>query len=110
MALDLQIDHREGRFVADTDRPGARLVLDFQERDEHTLDFKSTLVPPEFRGKGLGDEFVQKALEWARTHDYRVIPSCPFVEDVLQRHPEYEDVVAQKGAYESPGKGWGKLN
>lgn len=53
-----------------------------------------TEVPPELQGRGLAGSLAKAALEAARTAGERVVPSCPFVQAYLKRHPEYQSLVA----------------
>jgi predicted GNAT family acetyltransferase len=53
-----------------------------------------TEVPDELGGRGVGSELAQHALEWARTQQLKVKVYCAFVKKYLQRHKEYEDVLA----------------
>jgi predicted GNAT family acetyltransferase len=53
--------------------------------DRKTLDYYSTFVPPELRGRNIGQEIVKFALDYAEENGYQVIPSCPFVERFINR-------------------------
>jgi uncharacterized protein len=72
------------------------MVLSYKEHEPGVLDFKSTLVPAHLRHKGLGTEFVRQALDWARQQGIKVIPSCSFVKDFLERNPEYQDLIFER--------------
>ena len=61
--------------------------------DKKVLDFYSTFVPPELRGRHIGDTLVKHALEYAKDHQQKVIPSCPFVQHYIDRHPDYLAIV-----------------
>ncbi len=52
-----------------------------------------TEVPPVHEGRGVGSALVRFALDDARRRELRVIPTCPYVQDYLKRHPEAEDIV-----------------
>ena len=86
------IEHlpKEGRFVLHGDADDAALI--YRRVDEGTLDFEHTYVPPELRGGGLGGRLVREGLEWAKREGYWVIPSCPFVAEFIERHPEYREL------------------
>lgn len=89
----MQIRHQadESRFVVENDdRLG---ILDYEEQDDGTLDFQHTFVPEEHRGRGFATRLVRWALEWARERERRVVPSCPFVADFIERHPEFQEVA-----------------
>jgi predicted GNAT family acetyltransferase len=53
-----------------------------------------TEVPPELNGQGVGSRLVKGALEDNRSHGRRIMPSCSFVRSYIERHPEYQDLVA----------------
>ena len=45
-------------------------------------------------GQGVGRDLVRTAVEYAREHDLKIIPVCPFARSVIDGTPEYQDVVA----------------
>ena len=53
-----------------------------------------TEVPPELKGKGAGSAIVQKALQYAKDNNYKLVPICPFVQSYLKRHKEWNSIVA----------------
>jgi predicted GNAT family acetyltransferase len=57
-----------------------------------------TEVPAALRGTGVGSLIVQKALEYAKENDYKIVPICPFVQSYLKRHPEWKQVEAPDAA------------
>ncbi len=57
------------------------------------LDLVSTWVPRQHRGLGIGERIVLHALDYARAHGLEVVPTCPFVPRVIERHPEYGSLV-----------------
>jgi uncharacterized protein len=109
--LEIRLQHEDAhtRFVADLGLPGQPATINYRQVDDHTVDFFSTLVPPQLRGRGLGTRLVREALDWAREHELRVIATCPFVEDVIERFPDYEELVAQPAAFDLPAQGQGKV-
>jgi hypothetical protein len=60
----------------------------------HTLFLIHTEVPKELEGKGVGGAIVQKALQYAKDNDYKIVPICPFVRSYLERHKEWNAIVA----------------
>lgn len=53
-----------------------------------------TEVPVALRGKGTGTAIVQKALEYAKENNYKIVPICPFVQSYLQKHEEWSNIIA----------------
>lgn len=60
----------------------------------HTIFLIHTEVPKELEGRGVGGAIVQKALQYAKDNGYYIVPLCPFVQAYLQRHKEWNDIIA----------------
>lgn len=86
-----QVDHQQDqeRFVVRMDSGEAE--LSYLESEGRVLDLVHTFVPPEGRGQGIGDALVRGAIDYAKANDYRLRPSCPFVRNWLEDHPEEAD-------------------
>jgi len=52
-----------------------------------------TEVPPALEGKGAGSAIVQKALQYAKDNNFKIVPICPFVQSYLKRHKEWNDII-----------------
>ena len=74
---------RVGEFVAFTS----------YRRNEDTIHFLKTRVPPELEGQGIAGRLVKTALDDARAQHLTVVPICRFVTVYIRRHPEYRDLV-----------------
>jgi predicted GNAT family acetyltransferase len=94
MDVEIRHDEAQGKFFAET--PGGEARLVYSRLDERTLDFRSTYVPPAARGRGLGALLVLRGLAYARDHGYMVVPTCPFVADVVAAEPGYRDLLARR--------------
>jgi predicted GNAT family acetyltransferase len=79
-------DRDASRFVVELD--GAEAYLRYRQVDEDTVDFRSTFVPQEFRGRGLAERIVRAAFAWAATEALRVIPSCSYVQRLAGHDPD----------------------
>jgi predicted GNAT family acetyltransferase len=87
-----------------TDNPSANrfeITVDGQvagfaayQRRDGVIEFTHTEVDDAYEGQGLGSALVREALEAARRDGLRVVPSCPFVKEYIERHDEYTDLVA----------------
>jgi predicted GNAT family acetyltransferase len=58
------------------------------------LDLVHTEVAPGHEGKGLAAQLVQHALDDARRSGRKVVPSCAYVARFIERHPAYNDLLA----------------
>ena len=68
-------------------------VLDFTVTDGR-WDLVHTHALPAARGTGIASRLVRFALDRARAEGVRIIPSCPYLPVWLDRHPDYQDLVA----------------
>jgi len=59
------------------------------------IELVHTEIDEEFEGQGLGSRLIAFALDDARERNLAVLPTCPFVNDYIQRHPQYVDLVPE---------------
>ena len=60
---------------------------------DHGMILPHTLVPEAFEGRGVASALAKAALGYARSHDLKVIPTCPFMSGYIKKHPEWRDIV-----------------
>ena len=56
--------------------------------------FPHTEISPEYEGQGLASTLIRFALDDMRARGMTVVPRCPFVRAFIEKHPEYQDLVA----------------
>lgn len=94
-------DPAAGRFSIPLDDGEAR--MDYEGPEDGTVDFRSTFVSPDHRGRGLAEEIVLTALRWARDEGLTVVPTCPYVRSVMtEKHPEFASLAAEAGEGDAP--------
>ena len=64
------------------------------ERHGDTVVITHTEVDDGHEGQGVGGQLARVALDQLRTEGLRVDPRCPFVAGWIERHPDYQDLVA----------------
>lgn len=52
-----------------------------------------TSVSEKLAGKGVGKQLVKAAVEHARMNHFLIVPLCPFTKSVIDRTPEFQDVL-----------------
>jgi molybdenum cofactor cytidylyltransferase len=92
MALDVQHDEKGHRFFAVID--GQEAEVTYRPVGKRTYDFQHTFVPPELRGRHVAEEVVRHALDETLGKGFLFIPTCPFVEKFVEKHPEYRKGLA----------------
>lgn len=91
MKRDIKIDQQENKFFTIVD--GKESVLNFRPQDEGTWEYYRTFVPTELRGQGIAAELVEFALNYARDHNKRIVPSCSYVRSYIDEHPKWSTIV-----------------
>ena len=82
----------KGRYVLRRD--GAEAEVTFSVTSPTLIIADHTGVPDSFRGTGAGLALVAAMVEDARATGFKVVPLCPFVNAMRQKHPEWADVFA----------------
>ncbi len=87
-----QQEHKGSFFVEET---GTRLAeMTYTMAGDKTLIIDHTEVDDALRGKNVGYQLVKAAVEYARQHQLKIIPLCPFAHSVFQRkNDELGDVL-----------------
>lgn len=89
--MDMTDNRAESRFELPTD---AGPAIAAYERDGDVITFTHTVVPREAEGHGVGSRLIAGALEQVRQAGLRIVPQCAFVRAYLERHSEWQDMVA----------------
>ncbi|MCJ8210997.1 N-acetyltransferase [Mucilaginibacter sp. RS28] len=72
---------------------GHRAFIDYRTKDNR-IYLVHTEVPVELKGRGVGDAIVLKAFHYIEERGLKMVPLCKFVQLYLQRHPEWNRLVA----------------
>ncbi len=71
----------------------AEAVIAYTQINE-VLDLHHTVVPENFRSKGLAAKMCIFAFEFAKKNGMKIIPTCPYIsEKFLLEHPEYKNLI-----------------
>lgn len=60
-----------------------------------TIELTHTVVEPGHEGEGIGSKLARGVLERLQEDkpSLKVIPTCPFVNKYIQRHPEFQALL-----------------
>jgi len=75
----------------------AEAEMTFSKAGAGLIIIDHTEVPDALRGSGVGQAMVRRAVEDARASGKRIMPLCPFAAAQFRRHPEWADVLRQRG-------------
>jgi predicted GNAT family acetyltransferase len=63
-------------------------------KNDGTMTIDHTETDVKLRGEGIGQELVKAAVEYARENDVKIKADCPYAKKVIDRTPEFQDVLA----------------
>jgi predicted GNAT family acetyltransferase len=81
-----------GRYTVTID--GHTADMTYSKAGATRIIIDHTGVPDALRGKGAGQAMVKQAVEDARASGVKIIPLCPFAKAQIEKHPEWQDVLA----------------
>ncbi|MCH2450492.1 MAG: N-acetyltransferase [Gracilimonas sp.] len=92
----MEIQHRstesKGEFFIEKD--GKRIAeMTYSKAGTARIIIDHTEVSDEGRGEGLGKKLVKEGVEFARKNDLKIMPLCPFAKAIIQKTPEFQDVL-----------------
>ena len=80
-------------YVSKDEKIVAEMVYTMPSPDKMIIEH--TEVNEELKGQNVGFQLVKTAVEFARAHNIKIIPLCPFANSVFKRKPEFADVLAK---------------
>ena len=86
------VTHNASRRRFEIDIDGQLSLLEYTFKN-HRLFLTHTEVPPALERHGLGTKLAHAALEYARQNELTVVAICPFVQEYVANHPEYQSFV-----------------
>lgn len=88
---DIVHDTAASRFILMRD--GAEVGELTYERSAGRAALLHTYVRPDLRGQSLARALVLAAVDWARAEHLKLTPLCWYTRVVLERGPEFRDVL-----------------
>jgi uncharacterized protein len=62
--------------------------------EDGVITFVHTEVDDAYEGQGIGSSLARGGLDAAREAGLRVVVECPFVKGWIDKHPDYQDLLA----------------
>lgn len=86
------IDNKElRRFETEVD--GHRAIITYSVMP-NILSLNHTEVDKALEGRGVASEMVEKVLLEIELRGLKVIPVCPFIKKYINKHPEWNSIIA----------------
>lgn len=92
MEISHKEHHKKGSFYI---IEGGQTVAEIQylRSGESEITIYHTEVDEKLRGEGIGQDLVAAAVEFARKNHLKVNATCPYARKVIDRTPEFRDVL-----------------
>jgi len=81
-------------FVQDDEELGAEMIYNVTSANKMIIEH--TEVGESLRGQNIGLELVHAGVEYARHHGLKIIPICSFAKKVLDKKPDWQDVLEKE--------------
>ena len=75
---------------------GRTALVQFRDEPDGSVRLIHTEVPDALEGRGIGSRLARVVLEAIRAEGRTLVPQCEFIAGYLERHPEYQDLVAPR--------------
>lgn len=79
------------KFIATVD--GYVAFIEYEVKPD-TIILKHIEVDKELSGKGIATELTESVLLGIESRGLKVIPECPFIKEYIEKHPEWESILA----------------
>ncbi len=83
-----------GKGIFYVGQDGAMLAeMVYTKPSEDKMIIEHTEVDDSLAGKGVGKQLLNAAVDYARKHNMKIIPLCPFAKSVFDKVAEIRDVL-----------------
>lgn len=90
--MSTEVHRRADGYEITVDGQHAGVAV-FEERPGVVV-FTHTEIDDAFEGMGVGSQLARAALEDVRARGLKVRPVCPLIKAWIERHPDFQDLVA----------------
>ncbi|MBZ9629590.1 N-acetyltransferase [Salegentibacter sp. LM13S] len=93
MKIEQHDEGKKGFFqVLINEKQAGKMTYTWAGKSKFIIDH--TEVDPDFKGEGVGKKMVKAAVDFAKENKLKVIPLCPFAKKVIEKKPEFQEVLA----------------
>ena len=90
--VQLKISNKSGVFYIEING-NEEAMMTFFLTDDNKMTIDHTEVNTGNEGKSNKKKLLFKAIEYARKNNLKIIPVCSFVKSVIEKTPEFKDIV-----------------
>ncbi len=82
-----------GEFVVE-ENGNRSAEMGYTNAGEDKIIIDHTFVESHLRGSGIAKDLVAAGVKFARENNLKVMPLCPYAKAVIEKTPEFQDVLA----------------
>lgn len=91
--IEREDNGKKGRFIIyDNNEEAGEMTFTWAGEEKFIIDH--TGVDDQFGGKGFAKQLVMAGVEYARTHNVKIIPLCPYAKSRFNKDESIRDVLA----------------
>lgn len=92
--MDIKHESQEnkGRFYIEVNG-GLAGEMTYSKAGNDKIIIDHTEVNEKFKGQKIGLQLVEASVVYAREHNIKIMPLCPFAKKMFERHAEFNDVL-----------------
>jgi predicted GNAT family acetyltransferase len=94
MEIKNQTGGKGGNFVLEDNGEQVGL-MNYIFAGPHKMIIVHTEVDEAYGGRGLGLQLVTAGVEYAREHQMKILPRCPFAKKIFEITPAFADVLIE---------------
>lgn len=92
MKIEHSNNEHKGFFKAvEEDTAAGKMTYAWAGSNKIIIDH--TEVNPDFKGKGIGNQMLMAAVDYARKNKLKIVPLCPFAKSVFDKTEDIRDVL-----------------
>jgi predicted GNAT family acetyltransferase len=92
---DIDVHHNIGENRFETEIEGHIAFVKYSRRGD-TIWFTHTEVPQALAGRGIATALAKYVLDYSVANSLKVVPSCPFIAQYIESHPEYAPLLGDQ--------------
>jgi|tagenome__1003787_1003787.scaffolds.fasta_scaffold18595949_1 predicted GNAT family acetyltransferase len=91
--IPVHLNTTEHRFEMIVD--GEPAIINYKKAG-NTVYLIHTEVAESLEGHGVAGALVKKTLQYLEEHHFKMVPYCSYVQQYLQKHPEWNRIVIEE--------------
>lgn len=92
----MNIQHKsgdtKGEFYLEADGV-VKATMTYSKLGNTQIIIDHTEVSDDLRGENIGKKLVETAVQFARDHDLKILPLCPFAKATMEKDESLQDVL-----------------